>query len=773
KKESKKQKTVKKLTKKKKAGKKAKKQKKTTKKKKKTAKNKSTKKKKSSKRKTKKKVTKKKATNKTKKKKQKKTSTTAKKKTRKKTKKKAKKKATKSFSHIDQGLLDKIKDIFLNSSTVSKDLNALFDASNLATLFPAFETLKSKDKMKGLTVYDHTLFMIELIEYIERHDTQGFNKDKANWDMTDEYMTKYQAMFTELTNNGQDRQMRALIYFIVLFHDIGEAVDKMTHHAKSAALVPAWFKAAGFTPERRRQATKTIAAHVNLGCVFIPSRTPGYLQSAHSLDVANLGEAEKVIYFRLLSLLTTVDVRSLVKGRFFEAGAFEVSDELTIHGNAEFYLRAAEEGFLEEFATQFFTFRMKMYCSTPAHVFLPAKYAQAEEALTEAERILGDECPEFVEAVRAGMQVLNYYDYFLWGLDDGASVVKILALTYILTKGRDIIWVDNNVGSSGEAGMIASFIEEDFLENLSLEDILESTPKALQQTLSEKGIATGYKKRGALGDVLIIESKKLYTTVDLEALLNAMLQEALPDKQAPPEAPAKTPLITAERDGTTLKVTFSGKLPEAVRAHPRTAAKILRQWINVKRFELTLLGPKGRKLPILPKRITEITFDTISLTVDLNRIKAKNYTQLKVAFSVPQEDKEAPAKIYEGIVNITDFSKKTRKRKEIKKKAKKKKTRKITSKKRAPRAANPKATTHRKYSIKKLVNGPKTQKPKVRRKYSIKKLAGQDKSVNHQTNRKNSIKKKAGRDKADDSRKAKKKARKMVKKARKGFTLIE
>ena len=186
--------------------------------------------------------------------------------------------------------------------------------------------------------------------------------------------------------------------------------------------------------------------------------------------------------------------------------------------------RSGEEGFLEEFAQQFFTYRMKMYCSTPAHVFLPHKYDQAQEALGEVERILGDEYPVFVEAVRVDMWVLNYYDYFLWGLDDGASVVKMFALTYILTKGRNIIWIDNNVGSSGEAGMVASLFEEHLLENLSLEDILTSTPEALKQILSAKGIATRYEDRDALGEVLIIESKQLYTTVNLEAALNSMLQ---------------------------------------------------------------------------------------------------------------------------------------------------------------------------------------------------------------------------------------------------------
>ncbi|MBW2046546.1 MAG: DUF4922 domain-containing protein, partial [Deltaproteobacteria bacterium] len=137
-----------------------------------------------------------------------------------------------------------------------------------------------------------------------------------------------------------------------------------------------------------------------------------------------------------------------------------------------------------------------------------------------------------------------------------------------------------------------------------------------------------------------------------------------PEQAIPaPAATEKQPQVTAEKDGKILTITVKPQAPKVVKDHTDIAARTIKQWIENKepedtRLELTLLGPKGRKLAIIPGRIRQITLGSIVITVDLDKIKAENYNQLKVTFSVPQKDKHTEPKIYEGTVKITEAKEK-------------------------------------------------------------------------------------------------------------------
>ncbi|MFC1599151.1 HAD family hydrolase, partial [Candidatus Omnitrophota bacterium] len=483
-----------------------------------------------------------------------------------------------NFSHLDQTLLDKIKDIFLTSTTVSKDLTALFDASDLKTLFPAMAESKNRTKFRALNVYDHTLLMIQMVECIEKSDIDGFNEHKQGWPVTDneELFQSYVRSFAALTRNGEDTQMRAFIYFLVLFHDMGEVIDHQKHHIFSARMVTPWMLQAGYNDEKAEEARKIIASHVDLGSMFTASRTPEYLQSEKSLGIASLDEAVKIRYLGLLGLLTLVDVRS------FNEGAF-VDEPLML-----FYLRVSEKGFLEALAKDFFDYRVRMGCSTPTHEFISQQYEQAQAALRELKLLLADDYQVFLEYLRSGIEVFNYTDYFFWGLSSGESLIKFFALFYVLTKEKNLRWAEITT-DSGVGEMMGSLIEEHIIEKMTLEDIVKTPVFQLIETFEKQNVHVDYTQREGYGDIVKLRFEGI-TMAQLEAALNSMLQEALPEKQAPPEAPTKTPSITAERNGTTLKVILPGKLPQAVKDHPKTSARIIRNWIKSGRLRIALEG---------------------------------------------------------------------------------------------------------------------------------------------------------------------------------------
>ncbi|MBW2046544.1 MAG: hypothetical protein JRI96_16985, partial [Deltaproteobacteria bacterium] len=513
------------------------------------------------------------------------------------------KKAYKKFSRIDQDFLMKIKDIFLNSQNVYDDFTAFirednlkgqFDGRTLRELFPAMVELKDKNKYGTLSVYDHTLFMIQLAECIEKNDMEKFNEDKAGWQMkgagAGKLFGQYHSLFKELTRNGQDKEARALLYFIVLFHDMGEAIDKQKHHPFGAGMAEKWLGQAGFSDEAVKEARGVIFAHVDVGGLFVSLRTPGYLQSDKSLNVDKLEEAVKLKYLKVLGLLTLIDVRSFNDGRFIDAG------------NTKFYLDVGKKGFLDKLARGFFDFRVKTLCSTPAHDLLPEKYAQAQEGLKEVEAILGDDYKDFQEAFRAekrkspgsslssdqawvGIEVINYYDYFSWGMHNGHSLIKMWAIIYRLAKEKKISWIEF-ITSSGEGEVVGSLVEEHILNKVSYEDILYLDAEGLIAKLAERGLEAGYALREGQ-EVVKIEVAKLYQDIGLEAVLSDMLEECLHDAQAPP--------IKAEIENGELKIAFSGNLPQLARDYPQTSVDILRKWIKSKRLKLQLIGNTSPK----------------------------------------------------------------------------------------------------------------------------------------------------------------------------------
>jgi len=561
------------------------------------------------------------------------------------TRKKAKKKKAdepedssrdKRFYRINKAFLMKIKKIFLNSSNVYEEIERLFNKSDLSKLFPAMADLKDRPKFGPLNVYDHTLLMIKLTECIEKDDVAGFSEGKGGWNINTKagrkLFQKYVSMFSDLTQNGKDKKMRMFIYFVVLFHDIGEVKHKQKHHIFSAKWVTKRMGLIGFSKGEVEKARRIIAAHVDLGTLFVSGRSPEYLQSDHSLGIAGMDEGKKLQYLKLITLLTMVDVRSFNEGKFVDKSLMA------------FYPRIVEEGYLDKLADKFFDYRVRMFCSTPAHTFLPDKYAQAQAALKELEGFLGDEYKNFEESIRERIWVFNYIDYFLWGFQRGESLIKMFALFYVLTRNNKIRWAEIKI-DSGAAIMMGSLVEEHILQKVSLKDIVTPGLRQLRDNLKRRHVKIWYTTREGYGKIVRLRFD-IWERVNLEAALTGMLQESLPYKQAPP--------ITAKRDNQTLKVTLSGSLRKAVRTHPRTATMMLR----ANRLELTLITPQGRQLPILPKRVKEITFDSIHLTVDLTGIKKENYDRLKVTFSVPHKDKEKPAKVYEGTVNITYAAKK-------------------------------------------------------------------------------------------------------------------
>ncbi|MBW2046122.1 MAG: glycosyltransferase family 4 protein, partial [Deltaproteobacteria bacterium] len=533
--------------------------------------------------------------------------------------KKAKKKASKNsdededssadkrFYRVDKAFLMKVKNIFMESKSVYAELTKLLDESDLQTLFPAMgEFKRNKDLTKvDTTVYEHIMLMINFLETIEKNQLNKFNDGIDRWSMTEELFTSYHRLFMEITNNSKDRQARALLYFIVLLHDIGMVVNK---HEFGHEMAEPWLKEAGFSVKKIKQATRTILAHVDLGTLYERARTPGYLESGHSLNIKNLREKDKLEYLKRLAILTLLDVRSIRKGLYIN------------ESNVRFYLDVVRPRYIDALTEGFFEERVKAFCSTPElelisedtsapeYALARKKYGQANNLLKELKDLLGSKYEDFKEMIRSRIEALHYTNYFIWGFGSGESVVKMFAIMYVLTRGRAIPWVEFT--ASGDIReSVGCLVEEHILDNMSLEHIVKQDAKTLGAALSQRGMPVESFTREDGMQVLRFYNKTVYDTVGLEAALNKMLKKALPRKQAPP--------VRAERKGSTLNVSLSAKMPEALSSHPKTAVKILRQWIKANRLELTLITPQGRQLPILPKRVKEITFDSIHLTVDL------------------------------------------------------------------------------------------------------------------------------------------------------------
>ncbi|MCX5695586.1 MAG: HD domain-containing protein [Candidatus Omnitrophica bacterium] len=382
------------------------------------------------------------------------------------------------------------------NNNVFNEIKSIDEKGELSQIFPVMESLKSKLKNRaaGVSVFKHTLRLVEELSLIENNKLDDFNnridtwrKESGKWEgewwlfQGDEgrvLFDSYRKILQDIIKEPKDRE---LLYLAILLHDVGEHIKAQGHPNEGAKMIEPWLMQLGFDTEQIRKITSIIRSHVDLGTLFFGERTPDYLTSnPESLNPKQ--ESEIVDYIKVLSISTLLDAGESIRKR-----------------KAEFYAKVGMEPIrsLNDLKEAFFGHRWKLFSSNVDDVVDddkgPTKYDQVKEELEKLNNLITKkEMERFTEAIKSGIEVFDYGIFFFRGIKNGASLVKLLFIVHKLTKGNKITRV-NLTAPSGVARKAAAEIEKNILINWDLRHIVQLSPGDLTKELGKKGLVARYK----------------------------------------------------------------------------------------------------------------------------------------------------------------------------------------------------------------------------------------------------------------------------------------
>ncbi len=323
-------------------------------------------------------------------------------------------KMEKMVEAIDPAAYEKVKEVLRNSENVYQDLlGSNIDGPQILTAFPFLIDTSYMESPGGTNVAVHALEVLKNLSFIELNDREGFNKNSAGWQVSEEVFGQYHQAFRELIQTPRDRE---LFYLYAILHNIGELEEHKDHPQKGAHMIRPIMHKLGLirTPAKKRSKRLEwfIRHSLTVGNVYFGETNPNeFLSSAVVVPGSEVDDLLK-----MAGLFTLADYRS------FREGAFISEDK------SQFLLNFMDREDLRSIIRGFDEYRLMRFSSNRHGVLNQAKFQRVHGEMEDLKLTLGESgMDRFRDNLRDKIRIFNYA-VFLFQAMPAKAMIKFLFL---------------------------------------------------------------------------------------------------------------------------------------------------------------------------------------------------------------------------------------------------------------------------------------------------------------------------------------------------------